>query len=258
MEDKTVRKPMIAGNWKMNTTDAEAESLVSGLCGLVSGVTDVDIVVAPPFVYLQKVGGLIKETQVALCAQDMFWEKSGAWTGEVSGAMLMDVGCSYVIIGHSERRQFFNETDESVNKKILSALGEGLKPIVCVGETLAQRKEGVTLELVGGQVKKALDNVTPRQAAEITIAYEPLWAIGTGVTASPEEAEEVHAAIRQVMGGIFSSSTSEAMRILYGGSVKPENVDELMARPNIDGALVGGASLAFESFARIVRFKEAT
>jgi len=250
-----VRKPMIAGNWKMNTTAGEAESLVNGLCGLVRGVSDVDIVVAPPFVYLQEVSGLISETPVALCAQDMFWEQSGAWTGEVSAAMLKDVGCSYVIIGHSERRQFFSETDENVNKKVLSALCAGLRPIVCVGETLAQREEGVTLQFVGSQVREALDEVEQERAGEITIAYEPLWAIGTGVTASPEEAEEVHAAIRQVLGELFAAETAEQMRIIYGGSVKPGNVDELMSRPNIDGALVGGASLNAESFARIVRFK---
>jgi len=250
-----VRRPMIAGNWKMNTTASEAEALVSGLCGLVADVTAVDIVVAPPFVYLQLVGGLISGTPVALCAQDMFWEKSGAWTGEVSAGMLKDIGCSYVIIGHSERRQFFSETDENVNKKVVSALNEGLRPIVCVGETLAQRKEGITLDLVGAQVRATLDNIAQERAGDITIAYEPLWAIGTGVTASPEEAEEVHSAIRQVLAGVFGADKADSMRILYGGSVKSANVDELMARPNIDGALVGGASLNAESFARIVGFR---
>jgi len=250
-----MRRPMIAGNWKMNTTTKEAEALVTGLCGLVADVSEVDIVLAPPFVYLRDVDGLIGGTPVALGAQDMFWEKSGAWTGEVSAAMLKDIGCAYVIIGHSERRQFFSETDESVNKKVHAAVNEGLKPIVCVGETLSEREEGVTLKLVGSQVRKALDNVARESAAEITIAYEPLWAIGTGKTASPEEAEEVHGAIREVLGEVFDGDISGSMRILYGGSVKPANVDELMARPNIDGALVGGASLDAESFARIVRFR---
>ncbi len=249
-----MRRPMIAGNWKMNTTAAEAESLVMELCTLVKDVTDVDIVVAPPFVYLQQIYGLIKDGPVALSAQDMCWEKSGAWTGEVSAPMLRDVGCSYVIIGHSERRQFFSETDEGVNKKVHAALGGGLSPIVCVGETLAEREEGVTLRLVGDQVKKGLAGLTAGDAGEVTVAYEPLWAIGTGVTASPDQAEEVHAAIRQVVTELFGAETSESMRILYGGSVKPDNVDELMSRPNIDGALVGGASLTAKSFARIVRF----
>lgn len=250
-----MRRPMIAGNWKMNTTASEAVALVSELCGLVRDVTDVDIVVAPPFVYLQKVSGLISGTPVALCAQDMFWEESGAWTGQVSAGMLRDIGCSYVIIGHSERRQFFSETDEGVNKKVISALNEGLRPIVCVGETLSQRKEGVTLSLVGAQVRAALDNTPQERAKDITIAYEPLWAIGTGVTASPEEAEEVHSAIRETLAGLFGAEKAGSMRILYGGSVKPSNVDELMACPNIDGALVGGASLKAESFARIVGFQ---
>jgi len=250
-----MRRPMIAGNWKMNTTSIEADALVTGLCGLIADVTDVDIVLAPPFVYLQRVMGLISGTPADLGAQDMFWEKSGAWTGEVSATMLRDIGCKYVIIGHSERRQFFNESDENVNKKVLAAINGGLRPIVCVGETLAEREKGVTLELVGSQVRKALENAASESAAEITIAYEPLWAIGTGVTASPEEAEEVHGAIREVLGEIFGADISGRMRILYGGSVKPANVDELMARPNIDGALVGGASLNAESFARIVRFQ---
>jgi len=250
-----MRRPMIAGNWKMNTTSIEADTLVTRLCGLIADVTDVDIVLAPPFVYLQRVKGLISGTPAALAAQDMFWEKSGAWTGEVSAVMLRDIGCKYVIIGHSERRQFFGESDENVNKKVLAAIDGGLRPIVCVGETLAERKDGVTLDLVGSQVRKALENAAAESAAEITIAYEPLWAIGTGVTASPEEAENVHGAIREVLGEIFGADISGRMRILYGGSVKPANVDELMARPNIDGALVGGASLNAESFARIVRFR---
>ncbi len=250
-----MRRPMIAGNWKMNTTAAEAETLVRGLCSLVADVTDVDILVAPPFVYLQLVKALIADSPVALAAQDMSPEKSGPWTGEVSGPMLKDVGCTYVIIGHSERRQFFFETDESVNKKVHAALNEGLAPIVCVGETLEERKKGVTLSLVGRQVKNGLAEVTAGHASEVTIAYEPLWAIGTGVTASPEEAEEVHSAIREVLRELFGADIVGNMRILYGGSVKPDNVDELMSRPNIDGALVGGASLTAESFARIVRFE---
>lgn len=250
-----MRRPMIAGNWKMNTTAAEAEALVSGLLSHVKDVADLDIIVAPPFVYLQQVAALLAGGPVALSAQNMSPEKSGAWTGEVSGAMLKDVGCTYVIIGHSERRQFFSETDEGVNKKIHAALGEGLRPIVCVGESLAERKEGVTLQLISGQVKKGMAGVPAERAEEITIAYEPIWAIGTGETATPDQAEEVHAAIRGVLTELFGGEKAEKIRILYGGSVKPDNVDELMARPNIDGALVGGASLTAESFARIVGFR---
>jgi len=255
MEDRALRRPMIAGNWKMNTTAAEAASLVKGLSSLVGGVRDVDIVVAPPFVYLQAVASLIEGGPVALAAQDMFWEKSGAWTGEVSAVMLRDVGCAYVIIGHSERRQFFHETDGDVNKKVLAALETGLKPIVCVGETLAEREEGVTIALVSSQVRKALEGVERTGAEEVTIAYEPLWAIGTGRTASPEEAEEVHGAIRETLGEVFGPEGPGAMRVIYGGSVKPGNIDALMARSNIDGALVGGASLEAGDFARIVRFE---
>ncbi len=250
-----MRRPMIAGNWKMHTTREEACTLVRGVCGLVEGLEGVDVVVAPPFVYLQEVGGIIAGKGVALAAQDMFWEKSGAWTGEVSAAMLRDVGCGHVIVGHSERRQHFHETDEDVNKKVLAALGEGLGPIVCVGETLTEREEGVTIALVSSMVRKALEGVERDRAAEVVIAYEPLWAIGTGRTASPAEAEEVHRAIRQTLLDIFGPEVPEQVRILYGGSVKPGNIDALMAEPNIDGALVGGASLDAESFARIARFE---
>jgi len=250
-----LRRPMIAGNWKMNSTASEAEALVTGLLGLVADVADVDIVLAPPSVYLRDVSGLISKTPLALGAQDMFWEKSGAWTGEVSAAMLKDIGCSYVIIGHSERRQFFHETDESVNKKVLAAIEAGLNPIVCVGETLAERESDAALRCVDSQVRGALANIDAGHDREITIAYEPLWAIGTGKTASPEEAEEIHLAIRQILVELFGVGDATSMRIIYGGSVKPTNVDELMSQTNIDGALVGGASLDAESFARIVRFK---
>jgi len=250
-----LRRPLIAGNWKMHTTTEEAGALARGLCDLVKDAEDVDIVVAPPFVYLQEVGGIIAGGPVALGAQDVYWEKSGAWTGEVSAVMLRDVGCEYVIVGHSERRQYFHETDEDVNRKVLAALEEGLRPIVCVGETLTEREEGVTIALVSSMVRRALEGVGRERAADVVIAYEPLWAIGTGRTASPAEAEEVHSAIRQTLLEIFGPGLPEEMRILYGGSVKPENIDSLMAEVDIDGALVGGASLKAESFARIVRFE---
>ncbi len=250
-----MRRPLIAGNWKMHTTAREAVDLVRGLMGLVEGVEGVDIMVAPPFVYLQEVGGVVSGSPVALGAQDLFWEKSGAWTGEVSAVMLRDVGCEYVIVGHSERRQHFHETDEDVNKKVLAALDEGLRPIVCVGETLTEREEGVTIALVSSMVRKALEGVGRERATDVIIAYEPLWAIGTGRTATPAEAEEVHRAIRNTLLEIFGPEVPDEMRILYGGSVKPGNIDALMAEPDIDGALVGGASLEAESFARIVRFE---
>ncbi len=250
-----MRRPMIAGNWKMNTTGSGAAALVKGLIELLGDVKGVDVVVAPPFVYLHEIQELIADTPVALAAQDMFWEKSGAWTGEVSGVMLRDIGCEYVIIGHSERRQYFHETDDDVNKKVLAALSEGLRPIICVGETLAQREEGVTLGLVSSMVKKALEGVARERSTDVVIAYEPLWAIGTGRTASPEEAGEVHSAIRETLAKVFESGAAGGMRVIYGGSVKPGNIDALMTEPDIDGALVGGASLSAESFARIVRFK---
>ena len=251
-----MRRPIIAGNWKMNKTISEAVDLVRQLKASASGVRDVDIVVAPPFTALGAVFREIKGSNVELGAQDVFWKSSGAYTGEVSPTMLKDVGCRYVIIGHSERRQYFGEGDESVQKKIKASLGEGLLPIVCVGEALEAREAGKTFDVIKVQVVKGLEGFSQDEMEKITIAYEPIWAIGTGKTATPQQAEEVHAFIREQLTNLTNRQVSEQMRIQYGGSVNPDNISDLMAQPNIDGALVGGASLKVDSFSRIVKFKE--
>jgi triosephosphate isomerase len=232
--------------------------LILKLRELIKGVEDVEVVVSPPFTSIYHLKFLVADSPIKLAAQDLFWEKSGAYTGEVSAQMLKDVGCQYVIIGHSERRQLFHETDEMVKNKITAAIGAGLKPIVCVGETLDQREGGRTLEVVRSQVSKALTGdgaIGPGVNKDVTIAYEPIWAIGTGINATPEEAEEVHNSIRELLFELFEMNSVKDVRIIYGGSVKPTNIDSLMAQPNIDGALVGGASLKAEDFARIVKFR---
>ncbi|MEK6758742.1 MAG: triose-phosphate isomerase [Deltaproteobacteria bacterium] len=248
-------RPLIAGNWKMNTTVNQGTDLVMKLRELIKGVDSVDIVVAPPFTSLYHISHLIADSSIKLAAQDIFWEKSGAYTGEVSPEMIKDAGCRYVIIGHSERRQYFNETDETVNKKAMAAIKHDLMPIVCVGETLQEKEEGKTLGRVKAQVRGALAGLSGGAVKSVSIAYEPIWAIGTGKTASPQEAEEVHNAIRELLYEIFDADSAKEVRIIYGGSVKPENIDVLMAQPNIDGALVGGASLKAEDFARLVKFR---
>jgi len=248
------RRPILAGNWKMNKTTAEARDLAQKLIPLVSGKKDRDIVLAPTFTALQTVGEAIKGTNMALAAQNLFWEDKGAFTGEISAEMLLDLGCRYVIIGHSERRQFFGETDETVNKKVRQALNKGLLPIVCVGELLSEREAGKANEVIERQVLGALKGVTATEMQKIVVAYEPVWAIGTGKTATPDQANEIHAFIRQKVKSLFNADVAEALRIQYGGSVTPENVSQLMAKPDIDGALVGGASLKPESFAALVNF----
>lgn len=248
------RKPVIAGNWKMNKTIAEAEELVKELIASVGDVEDVEVVVCPPFTALQGVSALLKGTGIGLGAQNMYFEKAGAYTGEVSPEMLKDVGCEYVIIGHSERRQYFGETDEYVNKKVRTALSYGLIPIVCVGETLEQREQGITADLVSKQVRIALDGVDHALVPQVIIAYEPIWAIGTGRSATADDAESVISLIRGVVAEMFGKESADKMRIQYGGSVKPSNITELMKQPNIDGALVGGASLDADSFSKIVRY----
>ena len=250
-----MRKPIIAGNWKMNKNIEEAESLVVNLKTLVKGVEDVEIVVAPPFTVLSIVSSLIIGTNIKLAAQNMHFASSGAFTGDISPDMLVDVGCEYVIIGHSERREKFFETDEMVNKKIKAALKSDLTAIVCVGESLAQREGNKTFEVIETQLKEGLDGISDSQAKELVIAYEPLWAIGSGKTATKEQAQQVHAFIREKLSSLFDSDTADLIRILYGGSVKPENVDELMSQKDIDGVLVGGASLKADSFSRIVKFQ---
>jgi triosephosphate isomerase (TIM) len=249
------RRPIIAGNWKMNKTSTEARDLASKLIPLVSGVKDRDIVLAPPFTSIPAVAETIKGTNMALSAQDLFWEEKGAFTGEISAEMLLDLGCEYVIIGHSERRQFFGETEETVNKKVRQALNKGLLPIVCVGELLGEREAGKANEVIERQVIGALKGVAAAEMQKIVIAYEPVWAIGTGKTATPDQANEIHAFIRQKIKSMYNGDVAGSLRIQYGGSVTPENVSTLMAKPDIDGALVGGASLKPESFAALVNFK---
>jgi triosephosphate isomerase len=249
------RKPIIAGNWKMNKITTEARDLASKLLPLISMVTDREVVLGPPFTALQAVGEAIRGTNVSLSAQNLHWEDKGAFTGEISAEMLLDLGCRYVIIGHSERRQYFGETDQTVNKKVRQAIRKGLLPIMCVGETLAEREQGKLKEVIGRQVTDGLRDVTASEVRKIVIAYEPVWAIGTGKTATPEQANEVHALIRSMVHSLYASDIAEGLRIQYGGSVTPENVSQLMAMPDIDGALVGGASLKPESFAALVNFK---
>jgi triosephosphate isomerase len=252
-----MRRPIIAGNWKMNKTLSEAIDFVRQLKALVADVRDIDIVVAPTFTALQGVSREIEGSTIDLASQDVFWEASGAYTGEISPIMLKDVGCRYVIIGHSERRQYFGETNVSVQKKIKASLAVDLHPIICVGEALEEREAGRTFDMVKNQVIQCLEGFSPDEMERITIAYEPIWAIGTGKTATPQQAEEVHAFIREQLGLITNRHVSEEVRIQYGGSVNPDNISDLMAQPNIDGALVGGSSLKAESFSRIVKFKKA-
>jgi triosephosphate isomerase len=249
------RRPIIAGNWKMNKTTVEARDLAANLAPLVSPAKDRDIVLAPTFTALSTVADAIKGTNMSLAAQNLHWEDKGAFTGEISAEMLLDLGCKYVIIGHSERRQYFGETDETVNKKVRQALKKGLLPILCVGETLAEREAGKLAEVIGRQVAAGLKDVAAPDMQKVVIAYEPVWAIGTGKTATPEQANEVHALIRGKVKALYDAGIAEGLRIQYGGSVTPENVSQLMAMPDIDGALVGGASLKPESFAALVNFK---
>jgi triosephosphate isomerase len=249
------RRPIIAGNWKMNKTSAEGRDLAAKLIPLVAAVKDREIVLGPPFTSLQAASDVIKGTNIALSAQNMHWEDKGAFTGEISAEMLLDLGCRYVIIGHSERRQYFGETDETVNKKVRQALKKGLSPIMCVGETLAEREAGKLNEIISRQVTGGLKDLSADEMKKVVIAYEPVWAIGTGKTATPDQANEVHALIRQKVKSLYSAEIADGLRIQYGGSVTPENVSTLMAMPDIDGALVGGASLKPESFAALVNFK---
>jgi len=247
------RKLFIAGNWKMNLSQAEAVALAGALVKEIGGGSAADVAVCPPFVYLSAVGAALAGGQVALGAQNMFCEDNGAFTGEISGAMLRDVGCRYVILGHSERRHVIGETDELINRKVLKALGDGLLPIFCVGELLEERESGKTLDVVRRQVKVGLAGVGKNDMAKITVAYEPVWAIGTGKTASPAQAQEVHAMIRGLLEQMYDKQLAQAVRIQYGGSVKASNAAELLSQPDIDGALVGGASLKAAEFMGIIK-----
>jgi triosephosphate isomerase len=249
-----MRKPVIAGNWKLFKKTAEALQLVQELSPLVKDVKDVEIVIAPSFTVLGPVRSLLFDSAISVAGQDCFWEEEGAYTGEVSPSMLVDAGCSHVIIGHSERRQLFAETDEKINKKIRAAIRAGLTAIFCIGETLQEREAGQTFAVLDCQLKKGLDSLFPDEIENVILAYEPVWAIGTGKTATAEQAQESHAFIRQLIAELYSTSLADGIRILYGGSVKPDNIRSLMLQPDIDGALVGGASLTAESFASIIRF----
>ncbi|OZI13631.1 triose-phosphate isomerase [Bacillaceae bacterium SAS-127] len=247
-----MRKPIIAGNWKMHKTLAEATSFAEEVKGLVPTANVVDSVICSPALFLQPLVQAVKGTDVKIGAQTMHFEESGAFTGEISPKALQDIEVDYVIIGHSERREMFNETDETVNKKVQAAFQYGLTPIVCCGETLEQRENGETNAFVGGQVKKALEGLTEEQVSQTVIAYEPIWAIGTGKSSTAQDANEVCAHIRQTVAESFSASVADNVRIQYGGSVKPSNIGEYMSQPDIDGALVGGASLEPASFLQLL------
>lgn len=246
---------MIAGNWKMNKTQGEAVVLAEALVrGLAADPADAEVLVAPPFVALAAVAQALKGSGIRLAAQNMHWEKEGAFTGEVSPTMLRDLACSHVILGHSERRQLFGETDEDVARKVQAALQHALTPVVCMGETLQEREASRTMEIVERQLERALRKVAPDDVAGLLVAYEPVWAIGTGRTATPAQAQEVHAFIRRRVASSHGDAVAAAMRILYGGSVKPDNTEALMAEADVDGALVGGASLSADAFLKIVRY----
>jgi triosephosphate isomerase len=253
----TDRKPLIAGNWKMNLNLDESSSLVKAIAGQTEGYDEVDVLVAPPFTVLQAVKQAIGESGIFLSAQNMHWESSGAYTGEISGEMLLEAGCTHVILGHSERRHDFKENDEMVDLKTRAAIQKGLIPIVCIGETLEEREADRTFDVLRVQLEGSLKGFLEQGNMPSTaiIAYEPVWAIGTGKTATPDQAQEVHLFIRNWIRDNFDESTAGAVRILYGGSVKPDNAGDLMSRPDIDGALVGGASLKPELFVPIIKFK---
>jgi triosephosphate isomerase len=252
----TNRRPLIAGNWKMYKTPEEAAETARQLVDRVADVTDVDIMIAPAFTALATVFKMIQNSPVALGAQNLFWKNEGAYTGEISAPMLKSIGCQYGIIGHSERRQYFGETDETVNKRIQAAIRVGLKPVLCVGETEKERESEQTLSVLDKQVKNGLKGLVLDQLDMLTIAYEPVWAIGTGKTATDDQAQEIHQFIRSLVEKNFGAALSDSIRILYGGSVKPDNIQGLMSMPDIDGALVGGASLEAESFSQIIRYKK--
>ena len=249
-----MRTPVIAGNWKLFKTIAEATAMVTDLKPLVSGTAGVEIVVAPVFTALAPVAAAIAGSNINLSAQDCYWEEEGAFTGEVAPKLLRDAGCSHVIIGHSERRQYFGETDATVSKKTKAAIAAGLTAIVCVGETLAEREGDKTFAVIEAQLRGGLEGLDETALKSVIVAYEPVWAIGTGKTASDEQAQEAHAFIRGLVVERYDKTTADAIRILYGGSVKPENVKGLMSQADIDGALVGGASLKADSFAAIANF----
>jgi triosephosphate isomerase len=247
-----MRTPLVAGNWKMFKTVQEAVFFAKELRSLVKDVTEVEIVVAPPFTAVHPVAEALRSSNVAVAAQDLYWEREGAFTGEVSAAMIREAGAEYVIIGHSERRRLFAETDRAVNRKAVAAIAADVTPIVCIGETLEERERNETLAVLDRQIKEGLDAITAEQIAELVVAYEPVWAIGTGRVATAAQAEESHAHIRSRLRQWFGADAAERCRILYGGSVKPDNIAELVREADVDGALVGGASLDVKTFGDIV------
>ena len=250
------RIPIIAGNWKMHLNLASAKELIEEIKKTVMHTRDREVLVAPPFVYLISVREFIADSEIYLSAQNMHWDEKGAYTGEISASMLIEAGCTHVILGHSERRHLFGETDEFIDLKVKKAHQSGIKPILCIGEDLSQRENGETFEVIKSQLEGSLKSFIEQRTTpyDLIIAYEPVWAIGTGQTATPDQAQEVHCFIRQWIGDTFGRELSGKIRILYGGSVKPANISELMAQPDIDGVLVGGASLNAEQFIPIINY----
>lgn len=251
----TQRTPLIAGNWKMHKTVSEAVETTRRLVDLTVDVSGVDLMIAPTSVCLAPMAELLKQSAIALGAQNLFWEKQGAYTGELSAEMLLSAGCRYVLIGHSERRQYFGETDETVNKRLKAALAAGLIPVLCIGESEAERDAGQTFSVLDKQVINGLEGLFSNYLGSLVIAYEPVWAIGTGKTASDDQAQEAHQYIRELMERQYGKALANTVRILYGGSVKPSNVKALMAMPDVDGALVGGASLEADSFSQLAHYQ---
>jgi triosephosphate isomerase len=247
-----LRRPLVAGNWKLNKTLAESVEVAQAVVRCIDASGSTEVVIAPVFTALAKVSDVLAGTSVGLAAQDVCWESEGAFTGEVGPLQLVDLGCRYVIVGHSERRQLFGDTDEVVQRKTLAVLRHGLRPIVCVGETLAERDAGQAQAVVIRQLRAALQGVDAEDASQVVIAYEPVWAIGTGRNAQPADAQEMHARVRATLAELFGQPLADGTRVLYGGSVKPDNAKVLLAQPDIDGALVGGASLSADSFCAIV------
>ena len=249
------RRPLIAGNWKMHLSLGEAAALARALAASCGNSNDREVMIAPAFIALAAVAEAIKGSGIRVGAQNVAWEREGAFTGEVSPPMLTGIGVEMAIVGHSERRQIFREDDTMINRRLLAALAAGLVPVLCIGETLEEREAERTFAVLEGQLRSGLQGVTAAEASRVVLAYEPVWAIGTGKTASKEQAQEVHGFLRGLLGQLFEKNIAESIRILYGGSVKPDNIDALMAQPDIDGALVGGAALTAESFERIVHFR---
>lgn len=248
-----MRNIVIAGNWKMNKNLDESAQLIADIKNELDGKENAEVILCPPFTSLDTAVELVKGSKVKVGAQNMYFEDSGAFTGEISGDMLKSIGCEYVILGHSERRAIFNEDDETINKKIKKALQDGLKPIFCIGETLDEREQNITKRIVERQVKEGLKGISESDLENIIVAYEPVWAIGTGKTATPDQAQEVHAFIRNLVKELYSENAAENLVIQYGGSVKPDNAKELLSQHDIDGALVGGASLKADSFVGIIK-----